>query len=67
MSESEPVTNPSPLVVSPAGAAHRLSVSRQFVYTLIADGELPSLKIGRARRIRVRDLEDLIDRKASDS
>jgi excisionase family DNA binding protein len=38
-------------------AAKRLSLGRTMLYELIAKGELPSLKIGRARRIPASALE----------
>jgi excisionase family DNA binding protein len=38
-------------------AARRLALGRTLVYSLIADGSLPSLKIGRARRIPASALE----------
>jgi excisionase family DNA binding protein len=43
-------------------AAKRLSLSARTVATLVSRGDLPSFKIGRARRIRVRDLERLCAR-----
>jgi excisionase family DNA binding protein len=41
-------------------AARRLSLGRTIVYELIASGELPSLKIGRARRIPAIALEQWV-------
>lgn len=38
-------------------AADRLGLSRSKVYELIAGGELPTVRIGRARRIALQDLE----------
>lgn len=43
------------LLTIPA-AADRLAVSRSKLYELIADGQLPTVRIGRARRVAVRDL-----------
>lgn len=40
----------------------RLSLSRSEVYELLASGELVSVKIGRARRVADRDLEEYINR-----
>jgi excisionase family DNA binding protein len=37
-------------------AAQRLGISRAKLYELIADGQLPSVKIGGCRRIRSQDL-----------
>lgn len=54
------ITVPAPLLVSPETAAGILEVSRTQVYVMLASGELPSLKIGRLRRIPVRALEEWI-------
>jgi excisionase family DNA binding protein len=50
------------LMVSPEEAAEALGISRSRVYVLIGNGELPSAKFGRVRRIAVRDLEALAAR-----
>lgn len=51
-----------------AETCERLSLSRGTVYALIRRGELPSLKIGRAHRVREADLDALIaDRLAATS
>ncbi len=42
-------------------AAERLHVHRITVHRLISDGRLPSLKVGRARRIRASDLDRFIE------
>ena len=52
------------LLVSPEEAASMLSVARSTVYVLIASGELPSVKIGKSRRLRVEDIEEYVDRLA---
>lgn len=41
--------------------ANRLSLSRSRVYELLASGELPSIRIGRSRRIRRDDLIAYVD------
>ncbi len=43
-------------------AAERLGLSRSKVYLLIADGELPTIHIGRARRIALSDLRTFVGR-----
>jgi excisionase family DNA binding protein len=48
------------LAVSPAEAAVLLGLSRAMVHKLIAAGELPSVKIGAARRIRVDALREYL-------
>ena len=52
------MTNPTPsILLTPAEAATALAIGRSFLYELIADGTIPSVKIGRSRRIRRTDLE----------
>jgi excisionase family DNA binding protein len=46
------------LTVPEAGVV--LSISRSKVYGLLASGSLPSVCIGRSRRIRVSDVEDFV-------
>ena len=43
---------PARLAYSPSEAAELLGLSRARVYELMASGDLPSLRIGRSRRIR---------------
>jgi len=38
-----------------------LNVSRSFVYRLIQKGVIPSVCLGKARRVRPHDLEDFIE------
>lgn len=40
--------------------ARHLGISRSKVYELLADGELPSVRIGRTRRIALAALEEFI-------
>jgi excisionase family DNA binding protein len=40
--------------------ANILNISRSLAYQLIQRGEIPSIKIGRAVRVRSKDLEDFI-------
>lgn len=40
------------LAYPPAEAARLLGLSQARIYQLLADGSLPSLKIGKSRRIR---------------
>jgi len=41
--------------------AERLSISRSFAWKLIATGELRSIRIGRAVRVRPLDLEAFLE------
>jgi len=43
-------------------AAQLLGVSRSKLYELLGDGELPTVRIGRARRIAIADLEVFVQR-----
>lgn len=49
-------------LVTIAEAAARLEVSRSKLYLLIADGELATVRIGRARRIDLADLRAFVER-----
>ena len=41
------------LFVSPSEVAETLNISRSRVYRLLADGSLPSIRVGRSLRIQV--------------
>ncbi len=49
----------SPLLTVPEAARH-LRCTPWFVYALLREGTLPSVQLGRARRIDRRALEDFI-------
>lgn len=53
---------PARLAVTVNEAAKMLGLSRAKIYPLISNGEIPSLKIGKCRRVPVRELESFIDR-----
>lgn len=55
-----PVAQNLPVLVTINEAAARLRVSRDTVYRLLQAGALPSLTIGRARRISVAALDTFI-------
>jgi len=48
------------LLVTVVEAGEVLGVSRSVVYELMNSARLPSVSIGRSRRIRVKDLEDFV-------
>lgn len=52
-------TSPAQLV-TPAEAASLLRISRASIFRLLADGSIPSLKVGAARRIRLVDLDAFV-------
>jgi excisionase family DNA binding protein len=47
----------SKLLLTVTEAADRLGVGRTLMYELIRAGEIPSVRVGRLRRIRTTDLE----------
>lgn len=57
---SVPTGNPDvPVLLRVADAARLLSVSRTSMYQLIASGRVPTVKIGRSRRVPRSGLETL--------
>ncbi|MGE0044904.1 MAG: helix-turn-helix domain-containing protein [Hyphomonadaceae bacterium] len=56
---------PQPLAVAPAEAARISGLGRTRLYEAITSGELPSLKIGARRLIKMVDLEAWLDRHAA--
>jgi excisionase family DNA binding protein len=48
-------------LLSPEEVREHLGLSRTYVYRLLASGALPSLRIGRVRRVRPTDLERFIE------
>ncbi len=48
------------LLITIPDAAHRLGLCRSKVYELIAEDKLPTIKIGRARRISMEDLRAFV-------
>ena len=57
----------SPLLVPPAKAWALLGVSNSTGYELLAEGELESIEIGRARRITIESIRGLIARRLATS
>ena len=50
------------LLVSIPEAGRILGISRSKFYDLLRSGNVPSVYIGRSRRIRIKDLESFIDK-----
>lgn len=50
------------LAVSPAEAARMAGIGRTKLYELIATNEIPSMKLGSRRLIRVSEIEAFLDR-----
>jgi len=58
---SKETAKPLTLLLTPQEAADALAIDRSTLYELLMSGTIPSIKIGRARRIPVRALEQWID------
>lgn len=56
---------PEQILLTVNDVCERFHLTRPTVYTLINTGELSSIKIGRARRIPARALEEFIARRLS--
>lgn len=50
-----------PLLLTPAQAASALGIGRSSLYELLAEGAIPSVKIGSSRRVRTADLRAYIE------
>ena len=48
------------LLLTPEQAAAELQIARRRIFEMIADGTLPSLKIGKSRRIARAALQDYV-------
>jgi excisionase family DNA binding protein len=48
------------LLLTVSEAARFLSIGRSSIYVLMRDGALPSVKVGRSRRVRTSDLRDYV-------
>jgi excisionase family DNA binding protein len=48
------------LLYTPVEAAHALGVGRSTIYVLVANGDVPSVRIGSSRRIPTEDLRRYI-------
>ncbi len=51
-----------PLMMTVKEAARRLAMGRSATYKFIQTGELPSVKLGGARRILLTDLQEFVRR-----
>jgi excisionase family DNA binding protein len=55
-----------PLLLTPKEAAKALGLSQSYIYELLASEALPSITIGRTRRIPRRALEDFVEARAAE-
>lgn len=51
-----------PILYRPEDAARALNIGRSKLFELLATGQIPSVQIGRARRVSRRALEDFATR-----
>jgi excisionase family DNA binding protein len=54
-------SGPAKLLLTLTEASQVLAISRSKLYELLNAGHLPSVHIGRSRRIRVKDVEDFVN------
>jgi excisionase family DNA binding protein len=47
-------------LLTPEEAAERLRIGRSYLYELMRRRSIPSIKLGRKRRIRASDIDDFI-------
>lgn len=57
---------PTKLLISTEEAARTLGIGRTRMYELLRTGEVPSIKLGRSRRIRPEDLEEYVQHLTED-
>lgn len=55
------------LLVTVDEAARQLSIGRSHLYECLLSGSLPSIRIGRSRRIAIRDVNAFIERLRQDT
>jgi excisionase family DNA binding protein len=55
-----------PLLVSPKEASAMLDMSRAQLFKLLASGDIPSIKIGKLRRIELAEMQKWIARYRSE-
>lgn len=64
MTQTAPI---SPLAVGPEEAARLAGTTRSGVYKAIAEGRLPSFKMGKRRLILVKEIEQFLRKLAKES
>ena len=52
---------PTKLLLTVTEASQVLAISRSKLYDLLNSGHLPSVHIGRSRRIRMKDVQDFVN------
>lgn len=59
-------SKPPGALLTPEDVAAQLGCSRTYVYILLRSGQIPSLKLGKLRRVRPQDLKAFLDTLAED-
>lgn len=54
-----------PLLLRTSDAADMISVSRSYLYELIAKGTIPSIRVGGAIRVPISALKEWVDREVA--
>ena len=54
-------SSPTKLLLTVTEASQVLAISRSKLYELLNSGHLDSVRIGRSRRIRMKDVEDFVN------
>ena len=62
----EPARAFEPMLLRPEEAAEALGLSRSTLYELLRQGDIDSIKVGRARRISPRALYEFIERQRTE-
>lgn len=61
MKNSTTANDEAKVLLTVTEAAKRLSLSRTYTYELVMSGELESLKLGKARRVPVKALDEFVE------
>jgi excisionase family DNA binding protein len=61
--ERQPEDHDEQILLTPERAAKRLDLSRRTIYELMNSGELPSVRVGRARRLTNEGLREYVRRR----
>ena len=59
---NEPTPKHAPIAVSPDEAARLAGIGRTTLYAALAKGDLPSIKIGTRRLVRVNAIREWLER-----
>jgi excisionase family DNA binding protein len=67
MQDPQQAPTVEPLLITMEEAARRLSVGRTLIYQQVRRGKLPSIRVGRCRRIALIDLERFVEHLREDA